>query len=279
MTAVASPVTVRTLSQLLMERTGQQIVPSRTWRIDAALRPLLRQRGVGTVEALVAKLKEPGSDALATQIVEALLNNESSFFRDPAMFDLLASEALPRLIAARSSQKLLRIWSAGCSLGQEAYTLAILCKDLGDMLRDWTVEIVATDVSSHAIARARAARYTQFEIQRGLPVRTMISWFTQVDDEWFVDPRIRRLVRFSTHNILDMPPGRFDLVLCRNVLMYFNAADRARAFGRIASAIADDGLLMLGAGETILGQTDAFTTHPALRGLYRPTPQAMGRAA
>ena len=204
-------------------------------------------------------------------MVEALLNNETYFFRDRNPFDLLDAEALPALAERRQASKRLRIWSAGCSTGQEAYSLAMLFADDPDRWRGWTIEILASDVSGSAIERAKAGVYTQFEVQRGLGVKQMLRWFEDSGAGWRVAEALRRPVRFKVHNVLDAPPqpGRFDIILCRNVLLYLCAEKKAVAFERLASVLAPDGWLMLGAGETVIGQTRRLEADVERRGLYR----------
>lgn len=234
------------------------------------LRPFLRELNIADLDALAERVL--GHDeALGTRITDALLNNETSFFRDVSMLQLFSQGALPAVAAAREGVKRLRFWSAGCSTGQEAYTIAMMLRDQGDRWEGWTFDILATDVSASVVARARAGRYSQFEIQRGLPVRTMLKWFKQKDEEWVLDARIRRSVRFATHNLLLPAPGRFDVIFCRNVLMYFQAEARAGLFEHLADALDPGGILMLGAGETVIGQTARFTPHPQWRGFYAAT--------
>jgi chemotaxis protein methyltransferase CheR len=259
---------LRILDGLLEARTGQQLVAGRQWRIETALKPVARALGLDGIDALVARLVSAKDDVLATRVVEALLNNETSFFRDPGVFDLLGSTAFDRIRTARQHSKQIRIWSAGCSTGQEAYSLAIMLREAEARWAGWSLNIAATDVSEAALSRAREGRYSQFEIQRGLPVRTMLRWFEQDGGEWRVDARLRRMIRFAPHSLLMPPPGQFDIILCRNVLMYFAPATRRLVFDRLHEALAHDGVLMLGAGETVIGQTTRFASDPSLRGLY-----------
>jgi chemotaxis protein methyltransferase CheR len=260
---------LRVLGGLLEARTGQQLVAGRQWRIETALKPVARDLGLDGVDALVAKLLTGNEEALATRVVEALLNNETSFFRDPGVFDLLNSTAFDRLRMARRDSKRLRIWSAGCSTGQEVYSLTMLLCEAEARWAGWSLDISATDVSETAVTRARRGRYSQFEIQRGLPVRTMMRWFEQQGEDWVVDNRLRRMIRFATHSLIAPPPGQYDVILCRNVLMYFAPPVRRAVFDRLHEALAVDGVLMLGAGETVIGQTTRFAADPELRGLYR----------
>ena len=269
----------RILANLLETRTGQQLTLSRRWRIETALTSILREHGIASADDLIARLVVGRDPALIAQVVEALLNNETYFFRDRNPFDLLASEALPAIAAQRPSRRL-RIWSAGCSTGQEAYSLAMLFADDPDRWRDWTIDIVATDVSGRVIDRARAGTYSQFEVQRGLGVQQMLKWFEECDDGWRAADQLRRAVRFQVHNILDGPPGlgKFDIILCRNVLLYFGMQKRSLAFDRLASALAEDGRLMLGAGETVIGHTRQLVADTLWRGLYQLDPQQLTAA-
>jgi chemotaxis protein methyltransferase CheR len=263
----------RILAGLLEARTGQQLTMNRRWRIETALSALLRERGIATLDELITILvmgREPG---LSNQVVEALLNNETYFFRDRAPFDLVARHALPELARKRHSSRKIRIWSAGCSTGQEVYSVAMLFAENVAQWRGWTVDVLGTDVSSAVVERARSGVYTQFEVQRGLGINQTIRWFEECDDGWRAVEELRKNIRFQVHNLLEPPPhpGGFDIVLCRNVLLYLTPEKRRLAFDRLASAMAPDGWLMLGAGETVIGQTDRFGSDVEARGLYRRT--------
>lgn len=261
----------RILAGLLEARTGQQLTISRRWRIETALSSLLRERGIATLDELITILVMGREPSLAQRVVEALLNNETFFFRDRAPFDLLSRHALPELARRRAESRRLRIWSAGCSTGQEVYSLAMLFAEDPDSWRGWTIDILGTDVSTGCVDRARAGSYSQFEVQRGLGIAQMIKWFEECPDGWRAVEPLRRPVRFQVHNLLEPPPhpGGFDIVLCRNVLLYLSADKRTLAFERLASAMAEDGWLMLGAGETVIGQTAKLATDVNVRGLYR----------
>ena len=212
--------------------------------------------------------KEP---SLSQQVVEALLNNETYFFRDRAPFDVLQRHALPELAERRAKAKRLRIWSAGCSTGQEAYSLAMLFAEEPEKWRGWTIDILGTDVSTGCIERARAGTYSQFEVQRGLGINQMIKWFEECADGWRAVEELRRPVRFQVHNLLEQAPhpGGFDIVLCRNVLLYLSPDKKSQSFDRLAGSMAEDGWLMLGAGETVIGQTGKLGADINARGLYR----------
>lgn len=264
-----SPAATRAFATLLEARTGQQLAVSRRWRIETALKPLLKLREIASLDLLAAAVMSSRDRALADEVVEALLNNETFFFREPAAFDL-AREALHRLAERRAKERRLRIWSIGCSTGQEVHSVAMLFAGDAARWEGWGIEIVGTDVSRAAIAQARSGLYSQFEIQRGLPVQSMLRWFESEGESWRVRPELRGMSRFQVHNALDpaSSPLRPDLLLCRNVLLYFALPARAAAFERMAAAIQPDGYLMLGAGETVIGQTERFRAHRELRGLY-----------
>lgn len=261
----------RILAGLLEARTGQQLTMSRRWRLETALSSLLRERGIATLDELITILvmgKEPN---LSQQVVEALLNNETYFFRDRSPFDLLQRHALPGLAARRHKTKRLKIWSVGCSTGQEVYSLAMLFAEQPDKWRGWTIDVLGTDISTTCIDRARDGSYSQFEVQRGLGINQMIKWFEECANGWRAVEVLRRQVRFQVHNLLEPPPhpGGFDIVLCRNVLLYLSPDKKALAFERLTSAMAEDGWLMLGAGETVIGQTTRLGADVDARGLYR----------
>jgi chemotaxis protein methyltransferase CheR len=253
------------IAALLEQRTGQQIAANRAWRIETALKPIMRECGLATLEELVAKLIGTRTGELAEQVVDALLNQETSFFRDVAVLDAIADAAAE--MQAEQGGRRLRIWSAGCSTGQEPLSLSMLFEER----KMDAPEIVATDISVAALARARNGRYSQFEIQRGLPVRRMMTWFDGATGEWVARPDLVRKIQFRRHNLAADPPpmGRFDIILCRNVLLYFSQPVRRNVFDTLAAAIRPGGLLVLGAGETVIGQTDHFAPSERFRGFYR----------
>ena len=259
------------LAALLEARTGQQLASDRSWRIDTALKPLLRERGLDDLDALVRELLAGEDSVLADRIVDALLNQETSFFRDAAAF-----EQAGEVLAGAARGRRLRIWSAGCATGQEPLSLAMLLAERGVEF-----EILATDVSDVALARARQGRYTQFEIQRGLPIRRMLRWFEAADAEWQAKPELMRRIHFRRVNLVTdpRPAGRYDFVLCRNVLLYLAPAQRGAVFDRLAAALTPGGLLLLGAGETVIGQTDSLIPSVRHRGLYQGPEQDRERAA
>lgn len=266
--ATPNPAAIRVLSALIEARTGQQISAARSWRIESSLKPVLRDTGLASLDMLVGHLVSGKNEALAATVVNALLNNETSFFRDVNVFEQIDRDALEVLRERRGATRKLRIWSAACSTGQEAYSIAIMLRDANVRWAGWTFDILATDISCAAVARARKGRFSRFEIQRGLPVRKMLNWFREDGDEWVAEPTLSRDIRFAKHDLRDPAPGVFDLILCRNVLMYFPVSLRTKVFDRLSDALAPGGMLVLGAGETVIGQTDRFVSDSGMRGLY-----------
>ncbi len=264
------------IADLLAARTGQQLTESRRWRVATALSGVFRERGISNVDQLVCLLASPGQSELAQDVVEALLNNETYFYRDKPTFDQLPETVLPEMAEKRRSTRRLSIWSAGCSTGQEVHSLAMMFAEQRARWDGWTIDILGTDISHKAIKAARSGRYTQFEVQRGLGVNEMLRHFDETNDGWQIHDDVRTSTRFQQHNVLAEPPGRqsFDLVLCRNVLLYFDPITRATAFERLRSALAPDGYLMLGAGETVVGQTDAFAPTSNRPSIYSPARNA-----
>jgi len=262
----------RIVADLLCARTGQQLTESRLWRISSALAGLFRERGISNLDQLVCLLGDGDQAELATQVVEALLNNETYFFRDHAYFSILADTVLPDIASKRAATKRISIWSAGCSTGQEALSLAMLFAAQPERWEGWSIDILGTDISTKALAVACSGLYSQFEIQRGISIGQMLQFFTETPHGWQANDAIRALVRFKQASVLDAPPHprNFDLVLCRNVLLYFDPPTRRTVFERLSQANAADGWLMLGAGETVIGQTDFFVPASCGATLFHP---------
>jgi chemotaxis protein methyltransferase CheR len=272
----------RVLMGVLESRTGQTLSPSRIWRIEMSLKPVMQRHGIADLDALVAGLVTSTSRQLLDDTVDAMLNNETFFYREHSVFDDIAVKALDHIREANARSRRITIWHCGVSTGQEAYSMAMLLAEQAERWAGWTVQIVGTDVSYHAISRARVGLYTQFEIQRGLPVQRMVRWFDQTDAGWLAKADLRRRIDFSVQNMLvDRPPlsGPADLIFCRNLLLYFAAPMRLKAFARLRAVAAPQSFLVLGAGETVLGQTDQFVASPRLRGLYEPADQQVRRVA
>lgn len=264
------------LSNILEKHTGQTVVANRHWRIDMALKPLMRTNSVPDLQTLAALIEIDADPKLTRACVEAMVNNETSFFRDQPNFALLTGPVLDNIREHRMAIKKLRIWSAACSTGQEPYSLAISILENAEKWRGWNIQILATDVSTSALAQAKEGRYSQFEIQRGLPVMQMLRHFEQHGEEWVVKDAIRKMVTFTEHNMLTPSRhfGRFDVICCRNVLMYLSDEKRVQILESIAPLLEKDGLLMLGAAETVIGQTQKFRASKEFRGFYETTLEA-----
>jgi chemotaxis protein methyltransferase CheR len=269
------------LAGLLKSRSGVLLGREKAHFLESRLLPVAVRAGLPDVDALAVALARPGSEALATETVEAMLNHETYFYRDSAPFELLRRSVLPALRAARQATRHLRIWCAAASTGQEPYSIAMMLAADEDAWAGWQVEIVATDLSGRAIERAEAGRYSQFEVQRGLPIRLLVRHFEKEGAQWQLSRDIRRRVRFRRANLArpfaDL--GRFDIVLCRNVLMYFDGAARADILSRIRTMMPTDGCLLLGAAETVLGLGVDFRPDWVNRGLYRVGATDLPRAA
>ncbi len=265
-TSVASPTAVSVLTALLEARTGQQIAAYRSWRLDTALKPLLRDQKLDTLDQLVTQLLKGSDRLIGDRIVDALVNQETSFFRDAHIFETIVEA----IAAAESTGQRARIWCAGCSTGQEPLSLAMLFAERQETTGAAMPEIIATDVSDAAIVRARTGRFSQFEIQRGLPVRRMVRWFDTTGSDWVAKPELAKAIAFRRMNLVSdqPPPGRFDIVLCRNVLLYLSSETKLHVFPKIAAAMRPGGLLVMGAGETVIGQTRVFEPSKRFRGCY-----------
>ncbi|MBO9574311.1 MAG: protein-glutamate O-methyltransferase CheR [Sphingobium sp.] len=251
---------VDTLARLLEKHTGQQLTEARRWRVETSLRPLLRTNGLHSMDELVHVLGRAPSGPLFEQVIDLMLNHESSFFRDLNVFQSLEEAILPKIREA-ATEKRLRIWCAGCSTGKEAYSVAMALKHMGDVWDGWRISILGTDVSPLAIEEARRGRYTQMEMQRGLGINDLLRWFTPDGDHWQIRDEIREMVSFHADNLLSprAVSGEFDLILCRNVLFYFPEDKRRLATAEITRHAHAGTYLVLGAGETMVGQGSCFT--------------------
>lgn len=259
----------RILTGLLEARTGQVLSENRAWRTETALRPVMRAHGLADIDALAAKLVSARDLRLEQDVVNALLNNESSFFRDLQVFDMLYRDILPHLRDTKRD-RVLRIWSAGCSTGQEAYSIAIQLRKSMECWKDWRIEILASDISTAAIDQARSGIFSQIDVQRGLAIGDLLKWFEPVGDDWKASDELRRMIEFRADNLFapKAPTGLYDLILCRNVLLYFNAERRKSVFDLLANHTHPQAVLFLGAGETVIGQSEDFQAHRTFRGAY-----------
>ena len=268
--------------KLILDRTGLVLGPDKTYLIESRITPVARKHNLGGLDGLANTLRQGRSNDVLRDFTDALMTNESFFFRDTKPFDQFRDVVLPRLLASRAAAaKRIRIWSAACSTGQEAYSLAMLLKEQGAKLAGWTIEITCTDISHEVLVRARNGIYTQFEVQRGLPIQLLVKYFKQDGDKWQLTPEIRGMVKYKEFNLLADPTGLggFDVVFCRNVLIYFDQKAKTAILERISRLLPPDGLLYLGGAETVLGVSDKFEPLAGHRGIYALTGQSGAQLA
>jgi chemotaxis protein methyltransferase CheR len=251
-------------------RSGLVLTPDKSYLLETRLTPIARRENFGSVPELLAAARAQNSERLLWLITDALTTNETFFFRDKTPFDLLRTPILPELKARRSGGRL-RIWCAAASTGQEPYSIAMLLDELRASGQGLDADILGTDISERVLEKARAGLYSQFEVQRGLPVQLLMKHFEKTGDLWRISDRLRAMVRLQRFNLLEdiRTLGRFDVVFCRNVLIYFDPESKRQVLEKIAGQMAEDGFLILGAAETVIGLTEAFAPHPQHRGLYQ----------
>jgi chemotaxis protein methyltransferase CheR len=269
------------VAQLLKQRSGLTIGPDKAYLLESRLNPVARKHGFNGLTDLIQGLRLRGDQALTRDVVEAMTTNESFFFRDTKPFEQFRRLVLPHMLEKRAGKRSFRIWSAACSSGQEAYSLSMILKEFDSKLAGWRVEMIGTDLSTEILEKAKEGVYSQFEVQRGLPVQLLVKHFTQEGDRWRISPEIKRMVTYRIFNLLDDPAplGQFDVVFLRNVLIYFDQPTKAKVLERVAKQMAPDGFLYLGGAETVLGITDKFQVVPGERGIYSLVPPAQPRMA
>jgi chemotaxis protein methyltransferase CheR len=275
-----TPADYEFLRKLLKDRSGLDLSADKQYLVESRLVPLARRAGVAGLPELVQKLRSGGGEALTADVVEAMTTNETFFFRDKVPFDHLRQTILPDLLQARANRRSLRIWCAASSTGQEPYSIAMCLKELGATLAGWRIEILATDLSQAVLEKSRAGIFSQFEVQRGLPIQLLVKHFAQTGELWQLNADIRGMVQHRQLNLLQefSNLGMFDVIFCRNVLIYFDQDTKSNIFGRLARVLEPDGYLLLGAAETVVGLTDAFKPCPDRRGLYRSSAVPSTRA-
>jgi chemotaxis protein methyltransferase CheR len=260
------------IRKLLRERSGLVLSADKQYLVESRLVPVARKQGLASLTELVATLKSMPLSPLTNTVVEAMTTNESFFFRDKQPLVHFRDVIIPALMAARAQEKHIRIWCAAAATGQEPYSLAMILRDIGIALKQWRVEILATDICSPALEKAKVGLYSQFEVQRGLSIQMLIKYFIQAGEVWQISSDIRSMVTYRHFNLLQdfSSFGTFDVVFCRNVLIYFDQATKTSVLNRISRSMRPDGYLLLGAAETVVGLTDAFKPLPQHRGLYMP---------
>ena len=260
------------LKQMLYERSGLVVTPEKGYLIESRLMPIARRRGIENVGTLIEELRRTRDENTLVQIVDAMTTNETMFFRDGWPFERFRSNLLPEIMEKTKASRRIRIWSAACSSGQEPYSLAMTMAEMDPALTGWQIEIVATDISDAMLARAQAGRYSVFEVSRGLPEPMLQKYFEPEKDGWRVKDRLRSMISFRRYNLLDDAHahglGPFDIIFCRNVLIYFDEATRRRVFSALAKVMRPWGYLCLGGAETVVGISDAFRVLPGERGLF-----------
>jgi chemotaxis protein methyltransferase CheR len=259
------------LAALLKRQSGLVLTPDKSYLVESRLLPITRKHGLESLDALVGQLRTSSeSSAIVKEVIDAMTTNESFFFRDIKPFDQFKQLVLPRLMQARAATRKIRIWSAACSSGQEPYSLAMILREEGAKLAGWRFEIMATDISVEMLEKSKAGMYSQFEVQRGLPVQYLVKYFAQMGDKWKIDPSLREIIQFREFNLLNDPSplGQFDVVFCRNVLIYFDNDTKRQILERVNKLMPGDGFLYLGGAETVLGITDRFQAVPGERGIY-----------
>ena len=269
------------LRKFLRDHSGLDLSADKQYLIESRLSPLARKAGLSGIGELVQKL-QAGSSALSASVVEAMTTNETFFFRDKVPFDHFRETIMPEVLKARAGRRSVRIWCAAGSTGQEPYSLAMSLKEMGAALTGWRVEIIATDLSQEVLEKSKAGIYSQFEVQRGLPIQLLVKYFKQTGETWQINPELRAMIQHRQLNLLHdfSQLGTFDVIFCRNVLIYFDQDTKINIFNRLARQIEPDGFLLLGAAETVVGLTDAFRPIPERRGLYKPNDaRAAGRPA
>ena len=262
-----TPEQISIIADLVRRRSGVMIDADKTYVIETRLAPVARREGFTTIGELIADLQTRREESLIWAVVEAMASTETQFFRDRAPFDQMRDDILPAL--ARNRRGPVRIWSIGCSTGQEPYSLAMLAEEERGRHPGLKIDILGGDLSERCLEKAHSGLYTQFEVQRGLPARLLVKYFDKVDEAWLLSPRIRQAVRLSRLNLLTevRGVGPFDVIFCRNVLSAFDGATRKSVLEQLAGALAEDGYLMLGLNETP-AQTGAFRPVPGRPGLY-----------
>ena len=267
-----TPTDYEFLRKLLKDHSGLDLSADKQYLIESRLLPLARKAGLAGIPDLVQKMRG-GSTPLIVQVVEAMTTNETFFFRDKIPFDHFRDTVMPELLQARATRKSIRIWCAAGSTGQEPYSLAMCLKEMGAALSGWRVEILATDLSQEVLEKSKSGIYSQFEVQRGLPIQLLVKYFKQIGELWQINAELRAMVQHRQLNLLHdfSQLGVFDVIFCRNVLIYFDQETKVNIFGRLAKAIEPDGFLVLGAAETVVGLTDVFRPDHDRRGLYRPS--------
>jgi chemotaxis protein methyltransferase CheR len=276
---MSTPVVLRVID-FISRAAGIVLTTEKAYFIEARLSPVVREENAASIDELMQRASG-GDRRIAQRMVDALTTNETFFFRDKAPFDHFRNIIMPELLARRPGGRPIRIWCAACSSGQEPFSLVMILDEMKAQLGGRTVEIHASDISESILAKAKSGIFNQFEVQRGLPTKMLLQYFVKEGDNWKISPDVVRRVNFFKFNLLDDPRamGTFDIVFCRNVLIYFDRPTRAKIFDKIADRLAPDGFMLLGGAESTFGVTDRFTSHPKERMLHLPLARKADAAA
>jgi chemotaxis protein methyltransferase CheR len=268
------------LANLVREQSGLALPRDKEYLLDSRLMPVARKHGHDSIDAMCQAMRNGRKSTIEHDIVEAMTTNESFFFRDAATFQVFRTSLLPALLTARASSKRLRIWFAACSSGQEPYSVTMILEEEKAKLAGWSVDMIATDISTEMIQRSRDGLYTHFEAQRGLPIQLLAKYFTKEEQGWRIKAPLREKIKFQNFNLLTpfSALGTFDVIFCRNVLIYFALETKRDILDRMSKQMAPDGALFLGGAETVIGVTEKFTPHPGHAGIFVPQAPALARA-
>lgn len=279
--SLGAPEDIEAFRRLVLERSGLILCEGKDYLLKSRLEPIARVEGFADVATMMRQVRIAPATRLAQRCIDGMATHESFFFRDITPFDQLRDVILPQLWASRSQSKTLRIWSAACSSGQEPYSLAMMLREEQAKFGDWKIEILATDFSQPILERARSALYSDFEVRRGLSDQRLARWLVREGPVFRIAPEVRAMVQFRHHNLLDgmATLGKFDLIFCRNVLIYFEPAKKAQTLEGIANCLVPDGSLILGSAETVVGLAGAFEPTPGLRGVFRTRAREASRRA
>jgi chemotaxis protein methyltransferase CheR len=260
------------LRHFLNRTSGLALEAEKAYLAESRLQPILQRLGLADLDILVVRLLSGQYPDLVREVVDAMTTNETFFFRDRTPFDNFRDVVLPNLLKARQEHRQIRIWCAACSTGQEPYSIAMILDEEARKLVGWQIEILATDLSQTVVASAREGIYSQFEVQRGLPISQLLRHFRQDGDRWRINPHLHSRIRFEEFNLLDdyNQLGRFDVIFCRNVLIYFDVVTKRKVLDKMAQVIAPDGYLFLGTAESAAGLTNAFLPHEEHRAINVP---------
>ena len=273
-TPALSPENYAFLQQYIQRESGISLGNDKLYLLKSRLQPIVEQQHLRSLDELCGRLRANPSEALRRAVVESMTTHETLFFRDPAVFDMLRGELIPEMVQTRAAAKTLRIWCAACSSGQEPYSLAMLLLEMG--LTGWNLQILATDLSSQILARAQSGRFLQIEVNRGLPASLLVKYFQREGLDWQLKDPVRRMVRFMAfdlrHNMQGMGP--YDLILCRNVLIYFETDTRKKILAGLRKSLAPGGYLLLGASETTFTLDDGFLRKSMRNSIVYQTPPA-----